>query len=55
MNPSGGPYSGGQVVLTALGRYGRPEEIADAVAFLSGPSARYVTGTTLTVDGGANA
>ena len=55
MNPSNGPYSAGQVQLTALGRYGKPEEIADTVAFLSSLSARYITGTSLTVDGGLNA
>jgi 3-oxoacyl-[acyl-carrier protein] reductase len=55
MNPSNGPYSTGQVQLTASGRYGKPEEIADAVAFLSTSAAQYVTGTALTVDGGANA
>jgi NAD(P)-dependent dehydrogenase (short-subunit alcohol dehydrogenase family) len=41
--------------VTALGRYGRPEEIASAVAFLAGPSASYITGATLNVDGGYNA
>jgi len=55
MNPSNGPYSSGQVQLTALGRYGKPEEIAAAVAFLSSSAAQYITGTALTVDGGANA
>ncbi|MBV8472678.1 MAG: 3-oxoacyl-ACP reductase FabG [Hyphomicrobiales bacterium] len=55
MNPSDGPYSGGQVALAALGRYGKPGEIADAVAFLASPAANYITGATLTVDGGANA
>jgi NAD(P)-dependent dehydrogenase (short-subunit alcohol dehydrogenase family) len=35
-----------------LGRWGEPEEIADAAAFLVSPAARYVTGTTLFVDGG---
>jgi 3-oxoacyl-[acyl-carrier protein] reductase len=55
MNPTNRPYSSGQVQLTALGRYGKPEEIADAVAFLSSLSARYITGTSLTVDGGLNA
>ncbi len=35
-----------------LGRLGRPEEIAAAVAWLAGPHAEYVTGSTLFVDGG---
>ncbi|MEV4360157.1 SDR family NAD(P)-dependent oxidoreductase [Nonomuraea sp. NPDC004186] len=36
-----------------VGRFGRAEEIAAAVLYLSGPLADYVTGTTLRVDGGA--
>jgi 3-oxoacyl-[acyl-carrier protein] reductase len=35
-----------------LGRLGAPEDIANAVAFLSGPQAGYITGTTLHVNGG---
>lgn len=35
------------------GRYGRPEEFAAAVDFLAGEQAGYVTGTTITVDGGS--
>ena len=35
-----------------LGRLGQPEDIANAVAFLAGPLASYVTGTTLHVNGG---
>jgi 3-oxoacyl-[acyl-carrier protein] reductase len=35
-----------------LGRFGDPEDIAAAAAFLAGPEAKYITGQTLTVDGG---
>ncbi|MEY3479960.1 MAG: 3-oxoacyl-[acyl-carrier-protein] reductase [Verrucomicrobiota bacterium] len=35
-----------------LGRFGAPEDIASAVAFLAGAEAAYITGQTLVVDGG---
>ena len=35
-----------------LGRLGRPEDVAAAVAFLAAPGAAYVTGTTIHVNGG---
>ena len=35
-----------------MGKFGSAEDIADAALFLASPSARYVTGQVLTVDGG---
>jgi NAD(P)-dependent dehydrogenase (short-subunit alcohol dehydrogenase family) len=35
-----------------LGRLGRPEDIAEAVAFLAGPRSAWITGTDIKVDGG---
>jgi 3-oxoacyl-[acyl-carrier protein] reductase len=35
-----------------LGRYGKPEEYADVVAFLAGDRAAYITGSIIRVDGG---
>ena len=35
-----------------LGKIGRPEDVADAVAFLAGPEAAYITGQVLRVNGG---
>ena len=40
------------VANVPLGRFGQPEDVAAAVAFLASPRAAYVTGTTLHVNGG---
>jgi 3-oxoacyl-[acyl-carrier protein] reductase len=55
MNPQDGPFAESLNKLAALGRYGQPEDIAAAVAFLAGPDAGYITGATLNVDGGQSA
>ncbi|MEW1843237.1 SDR family oxidoreductase [Nonomuraea angiospora] len=38
--------------ITALGRLGEPEDVADVVGFLAGPQGRWVTGQTIDVSGG---
>lgn len=38
--------------LVPLGRFGKPEEVAAAIAFLLGPDAGYITGQMIHVDGG---
>jgi 3-oxoacyl-[acyl-carrier protein] reductase len=52
MNPDGTEFAATLKAATALGRYGKPEEIAAAVAFLASPDAAFITGATLDVDGG---
>jgi 3-oxoacyl-[acyl-carrier protein] reductase len=55
MNPAHGPFGETLRSITALGRYGTVEDIGNVVAFLASAKAQYITGTALTVDGGANA
>ncbi|ATZ28597.1 SDR family oxidoreductase [Streptomyces lavendulae] len=42
----------GLEAITALGRIGEPEDVADVVGFLAGPQGRWVTGQTIDVSGG---
>jgi NAD(P)-dependent dehydrogenase (short-subunit alcohol dehydrogenase family) len=55
MNPAHGPFGDALRQFMALGHYGKPDDIANAVAFLASDKAKYITGSTVTVDGGANA
>jgi NAD(P)-dependent dehydrogenase (short-subunit alcohol dehydrogenase family) len=55
MNPADGPNAAGLLAAIPLGRFGKPEDIADGVAFLAGPGAGFVTGTSLLIDGGIGA
>ena len=45
----------GQKALTALNRFGSVDDVASLVAFVASPEAAYITGASLTVDGGTNA
>lgn len=55
LNPAAGEWAVPQKAATALDRYGHVEEVAALVAFVAGPEASYITGASLTVDGGTNA
>jgi 3-oxoacyl-[acyl-carrier protein] reductase len=55
MNPADGPMADTIRGLTALGRYGQPEEIAEVVAALAGDAGAYVTGASINADGGFTA
>ena len=54
-NPASSPNAEAQLGLSALGHFGSPEDIGAAVVFLAGPAGRQITGSAVTVDGGANA
>ncbi|MFB4313955.1 SDR family oxidoreductase [Actinomadura sp. 21ATH] len=55
MNPADSPEAEHERGFAALGRYGRPEEIAAMAAHLAGPGGAYVTGAAIAVDGGFGA
>lgn len=55
MNPAAGDFAGAMHDLMALKRHARPEEIAAMVAYVASEEAGFVTGASLTIDGGFNA
>ncbi|HEX4505709.1 MAG TPA: 3-oxoacyl-ACP reductase family protein [Alphaproteobacteria bacterium] len=55
LNPADAAWAEPQIAATALKRFGKVEEVVALVAFVASPEASYITGTSLTVDGGTNA
>ena len=52
MNPPDGPLSEVIKNLIPVKRFGTDDEIASLVAYLASPEAGFVTGASLTIDGG---
>lgn len=52
MNPIDGPAVAAELELMAVKRYAQPAEIAAAVGFLAGEESRFITGSSLAIDGG---
>jgi 3-oxoacyl-[acyl-carrier protein] reductase len=55
LNLAAGEWAVPQKALTALNRYGSVDDVAAPLAFVAGPEASYISGASLTVDGGTNA
>lgn len=55
LNPATGDFAEMLKKVMALPRYGHADEIAAMVAYLAGPEAGFVTGASLTIDGGFTA
>lgn len=52
MNPGDSRHARLMTMMTALARYGAPEEVANAAIFLASGESAFITGATLNVDGG---
>jgi 3-oxoacyl-[acyl-carrier protein] reductase len=55
MNPANGPFAETLKSFMALKRYGQGAEIAGLVSYLAGSEAGFITGASLTIDGGFSA
>lgn len=55
MNPANGDFAETMLGFMAVKRYGHAEEIAGFVSYLAGSEAGYITGASLTIDGGFGA
>ena len=51
LSPADGPMAETLKKLTSVGRFGKSQEIAEAVAFLANPKSAFINGESLTVDG----
>ncbi|HTO68950.1 MAG TPA: SDR family oxidoreductase [Myxococcota bacterium] len=54
-NPADGPFAETLKGLMAVGRYASADEVAGLVAYLAGPESAFVTGASLSIDGGFTA
>jgi 3-oxoacyl-[acyl-carrier protein] reductase len=55
LNPADGQYAEQLKAMIPLHRFGTPDEIGAFAAFLAGPDASFITGASLTIDGGLTA
>jgi 3-oxoacyl-[acyl-carrier protein] reductase len=54
MNPEDSEHADSQRALMAIPRFGKASDIAGLVSFLAGEESRFITGASITIDGGAN-
>jgi 3-oxoacyl-[acyl-carrier protein] reductase len=54
-NPANGPAAAANRSPLAISRHGKPEEVAELVAYLASDAAAFVTGATYNIDGGWSA
>ncbi len=52
LNPATGPQASLMLDAMAMARFGSVEEVASLVAFLASPAGAFITGTSITIDGG---